>query len=339
MHRSTEARYQYYDYGPLARVELGEYQVQGMDYAYTINGWIKGMNSNTLDPGRDMGKDSRIGYLAQNQKVHLNFAKDVFGFTVNYFNEDYKAVGGSSFEAEYSGTALGNYNQDLFNGNIRHVVTAIEGMEIQGYGYKYDQLQRLKEMQVFRDNNLVANNNWNSSQATNDYLTKFSYDKNGNLLTLNRNGYGTELDMDRFRYRYLMINGERSNRLDFVGDTGTDYANYEDIKSGQASGNYTYNRIGELTEDVQENMELHWRYGDHKLQKIERTDADSPEVEFFYNPLGVRVGKLVKPRQNGDIEPQNSWTYYYYAYDANGQLMAVYDSKLYSTNGETILEE
>lgn len=75
-----------------------------------------------------------------------------------------EAVGGSSFEAEYSGSALGNYNQDLYNGNIRHVVTAIEGMDIQGYGYKYDQLQRLKEMQVFRDINLVQTNEWGTPE-------------------------------------------------------------------------------------------------------------------------------------------------------------------------------
>lgn len=298
------------------------------------------MNSNTLDPGRDMGKDSRIGYLAQNQKVHLNFAKDVFGFTVNYFEGDYSAIGGSSFEADYSGTALGNYNQDLFNGNIRHVVTAIEGMEIQGYGYKYDQLQRLKEMQVFRDDNLVANNNWSTSQATDDYKTNISYDKNGNIQTLKRNGYaGAQLAMDDMRYGYYTLNGERSNRLNYVREYAQDYSAYEDIKQGQAPENYKYNLIGELTEDVQENMELHWRYGDHKLQKIERTDADSPEVEFFYNPLGVRVGKLVKPRQGGVLEPQENWTMYYYAYDANGQLMSVYDSKIHAQNGETILEE
>jgi RHS repeat-associated protein len=145
--------------------------------------------------------------------------------------------------------------------------------------------------------------------------------------------------MDRFAYNYLDINGEKSNRLGYVNDTGTDYASYDDIKTGQTSGNYQYNRIGELTADVQEGMKLYWRYGDHKLQKIVRTDQDSPEVEFFYNPLGVRVGKLVKPRQNGQFEAQENWTYHYYVYDANGQLMGVYDSKLYADRRETTLEE
>ncbi|MGL4598049.1 MAG: hypothetical protein ACRCYO_10990, partial [Bacteroidia bacterium] len=52
-----EAKYFYYAHGPLARTELGDRQVQGQDYAYTINGWIKGVNSNTLDATRDIGKD------------------------------------------------------------------------------------------------------------------------------------------------------------------------------------------------------------------------------------------------------------------------------------------
>ena len=39
-----EAAYTYYLHGPLARVELGEYRVQGMDYYYTLQGWLKGVN-------------------------------------------------------------------------------------------------------------------------------------------------------------------------------------------------------------------------------------------------------------------------------------------------------
>lgn len=340
VHRSTEARYHYYDYGPLARVEIGQHQVQGMDYAYTINGWIKGMNSNTLDPGRDMGNDSRIGYLAQNEEVHRSFAKDVFGYTVNYFDGDYQAVGGSSFEADYSGTALGNYNQDLFNGNIRHVVTAINGMDIQGYGYKYDQLQRLVEMQVFRDQDLVTNNNWNGAQATDDYKTNILYDKNGNILKIRRNGYaGAQLEMDNMNYDYYTINGERSNRLNYVEDAVQDYSGYDDIKQGQSGGNYTYNRIGELIKDDSEAMILEWRYGDHKLKEVIRGDDNSPNVEYIYDPLGTRVAKIVKPRQNFQLSPQEDWEVHYYVYNGQGQLMATYESKLYDQDGETILTE
>jgi len=338
-HYSKEAQYQYYDYGPLARVELGEYQVQGMDYAYTINGWIKAMNSNTLDAQRDMGKDSETGYYAQNQEIHTRFAKDVFGFTLNYFEGDYQAIGGSSFEAAYSNTNFGNGSANLYNGNIRHVVTAIEGLAIQGYAYSYDQLQRLTKMEVFRDDNLVANNNWNTAASTSDYLTEISYDKNGNILTLDRNGYGAELNMDRFAYNYLDINGEKSNRLDYVNDSGTDFTSYDDIKTGQATGNYTYNRIGELTEDQQEGMEYIWRAGDHKLHRIIPFDDDAPDIRFVYNPLGQRIMKLVRPRTNGVTSPENEWTVTFYGLDANSQVMAIYSSNYTETTAEIFVDE
>src|SRR4029453_10680791 len=69
----TDAWYHYYDHGPLARMELGQRQVQGLDYAYTINGWMKAINGLDLNCNKDMGKDGAIG--SQNSHV----ARDAFG--------------------------------------------------------------------------------------------------------------------------------------------------------------------------------------------------------------------------------------------------------------------
>src|SRR5690554_5200002 len=338
VHISTDAKYQYYDYGPLARVETGEYQVQGTDYAYTINGWLKGANSNTLDPNRDMGKDGTKGYYANNLAVHRHFAKDAFGFTLNYFEGDYRAIGTNKFEAHYSNTPFGNASANLYNGNIRHMVTAIEGMEIQGYAYAYDQLQRLNTMKVFKSEYLIEDNDWRGAKLTDDYFTRINYDKNGNILTLQRNGYkGAQLEMDRFEYFYETIGGNPSNRLNGVKDSAPNYAGYDDIKGGSG---YKYNRLGELVYDDTEAMKLEWRYGDHKLKNIERLDQNSPNVEFIYNPLGVRVAKIIKPRSGGVVLEVEKWKVTYYSYDANGQLMATYNSDLYNgTIKETKLEE
>jgi RHS repeat-associated protein len=141
---------------------------------------------------------------------------------------------------------------------------------------------------------------------------------------LDRNGIGSELEMDRFIYNYHTLNGEQSNRLNYVVDNGIDYSSYDDIKSGQTSGNYTYNKIGELVSDNSENMILHWRTGDHKLARIERTDENSPELEFVYNPFGQRVMKIEKIRANGVLtgEVKNS----YYAYDANSLSRCIHSS-------------
>jgi hypothetical protein len=48
-----EASYKYYAHGPLARTELGQEKVQGVDNVYTIQGWIKGVNTNILLPKFD----------------------------------------------------------------------------------------------------------------------------------------------------------------------------------------------------------------------------------------------------------------------------------------------
>src|SRR5690606_7767137 len=188
----------------------------------------------------------------------------------------------------------------------------------------YNQLQRLINVKVFRKEE--PDFDWNHSYRVADYASSYTYDRNGNLLSLNRNGIGTELDMDRFVYNYHLIGGERSNRLSYVTDNGTDYAGYDDIKSGQVTGNYTYNKIGELIEDASEDMKLEWRYGDHKLSKITRTDAASPNITFLYTPFGQRAMKLVEGRSGGSLTGEHNFTYY--SYDANGQVMAVYEIAL-----------
>lgn len=52
-----DAEQEYYRHGPLRRLELGEDSIQGIDYTYTIHGWLKGINhamlTSTSDPGLD----------------------------------------------------------------------------------------------------------------------------------------------------------------------------------------------------------------------------------------------------------------------------------------------
>jgi RHS repeat-associated protein len=342
VHESREAHYRYFDYGPMARVEIGEHKVQANDYAYTINGWLKGMNSNTLDPTRDMGLDGSTGYLASDTHVHELFARDVTGFTMGYYLGDYSGIGALGFEAELGiGNHLTDALKELYNGNIAHTVTAIDGFDVQAGVYTYDQLQRLKEMRVFRGADVVSDNEWVSATETSEYHSNYAYDANGNLVRLNRNGNSTTgLDMDEFAYNLTTVAGQLSNRLDYVADGGTDYAGYDDIKTGQSSGNYSYDQIGELVADNQEHISrISWRRGDKKVLKIEHDDATSPQLEFVYNPFGQRVLKIEKPRVDGDIVGEGDWKYTYYAYDANGQVMGTYNIVLSESDNTADLDE
>ena len=349
---SREAHYRYYDYGPMARTEIGEYKVQGMDYAYTINGWLKGMNASTLDVTRDMGHDGSTGYLPSNTSVHSEFAKDVVGYTMGYFAGDYRAIGASSMEASYIGTPFDLASANLYNGNIRHLVTSIQGMATMGTANSYDQLNRLKEMTAYY-NGAFTTNNWTGGTATQEYFNKYNYDRNGNITYLKRNGIGTQLNMDEFTYNYIGLDGlanatstRKSNRLDKVDDIGQNYMNgavpvYGDIKSGQAGGNYQYDKLGQLVADASEGITaIDWRKGDKKIKRLSRTSgSNASELEYVYNPFGQRVLKIEKPKAGGVVLPNSNWKYSYYSYDANGQVMAVYEATISAATNKATVDE
>ncbi len=345
VHSDRHAKYYYYDFGPLARVELGQNKVQSMDYVYTINGWIKGMNSSTLDNTRDVGKDGTLGYLSANNQEHLENAIDVSAYTLGYFANDYKAIAGSTgFEADYSIGSFGAGAPGLYNGNIRSLVSSIVGMPTMGSAYKYDQLNRLLSMDAYYNTaGLAANNNWTSGSLSQEYKSTYSYDRNGNLKTLLRNGPSTQLAMDNFTYNGYNTGpgGKPWNRLDYVTD-GVTTSVLDDIKNGQSTGNYGYDAIGQLTSDVSEGIQtITWRSGDRKVQKIERNNIkpNAPQMEFVYNPFGQRVLKIEKPRISNVVQPSNTWKYSYYSYDAGGQLLGVYDLVLGTTIQKADLNE
>ncbi len=79
-----DAEYKYYQHGPLARMSLGTQKVQGVDYAYTIQGWLKAVNGDVLDTLRDMGKDAISNSI---------YANDAVAFSLDYFNGDYRPIG------------------------------------------------------------------------------------------------------------------------------------------------------------------------------------------------------------------------------------------------------
>lgn len=345
VYNDRQAKYLYYDYGPLARVELGQNKVQSMDYVYTINGWIKGMNASTLNISRDAGKDAGFGYFAANNQQHFEHAADAVGYTLGYFDGDYKPIAsGTGFEAAYGGTAFGNGAPNLYNGNIRNLVTSITGMDPMGSAYKYDQLNRLVGMDAyFNTSGLASSNNWSAGTLSQAYKSTYAYDRNGNLKHLLRNGPATQLAMDDFTYWYdNSPSGKPWNRLDRVTDNVTVTTGFDDIKNGQSDGNYGYDALGQLTSDASEGIQfITWRSGDKKVQKIARnsTKPNAPQLEFIYNPFGQRVLKIEKPRVSGVLQADNTWKYTYYSYDANGQVLAVYDLALGSSTKKADLNE
>ena len=365
-----EAEYFYYLHGPMARVEIGDKKVQGQDLYYTIQGWLKGINSNSLNRFRDPGND------AHSQSVHANVALDEMGLSLGYFTEDYEPIGNfnvgslavASLQGQSSASDLKNDNDDLFNSNISHTVTAIGALMASGpigMSYRYDQLHRLTETKAYTNLD-VGSNRWQGDALVLDYSSPYyaalDYDENGNVLHLQRNGILAgfpDVGMDDITYHYqdadetssVNYSSLYSNRLKAaidVGDNIDPNANFGDIRAGQGYDsenlnldNYQYDANGQLVADLQEEIaKIHWNAAG-MITYIERNDENSSnpsskaDLEFKYDAGGHRAVKVTKPRVNGVLSTQEDWEYTYYVYDAAGNVLATYSRDLNYVPGQS----
>jgi len=93
--------------------------------------------------------------------------------------------------------------------------------------YRYDQLNRIKQMKAYRDVDL-ANNTWGTGAGYDmSYEERYTYDANGNILTLKRNGLASQnVNMDDLAYSYFSNGTQKTNKLIGVGDNASYTGNY-----------------------------------------------------------------------------------------------------------------
>lgn len=296
----TDASYKYYAHGPLKRMVIGEDSVQGTDYVYTIQGWLKGMNHSSLDVDNDPAHDGKVS------TAHAFTAKDIYGMVLGYYSGDFNRTG-SPYNTTLAGTDLFNGNISSWTNNIGHVTGSLKREQLTGNKYRYDELNRLTSSDFWYYQSAV----WND---TTTYDEAFAYDANGNITNLLRKGYknGSSVDMDSLTYKYESGN----NRLNWAKDAVTSSPYTDDIE-GQSANNYTYDSIGNLIADVDEGIDtISWNvYG--KIKYIVKSNGD--RIQFLYNAAGQRVRKEVIP----NAAPDNIASTYY-SNDATGNSMAIY---------------
>jgi RHS repeat-associated protein len=188
-----QAEYKYNESGALIRTELAS-NLQGIDYVYNLNGQLKAINHPSLSATNDPGNDGANG-----------FAADVFGISLDYYDGDYTR---SNAPKPIITSAQGT-NQ--YNGNIKATRwnTQVPSATQNAYTYQYNK------------NNWITNATFGTANQTglitpntnNDYAeSNITYDANGNIKTLTRNGYtdanGTN-SMDNLYYSY----GKRTNTI------------------------------------------------------------------------------------------------------------------------------
>lgn len=346
------ATYEYYQHGPLKRVilapenEQGQNGIQGIDYTYTPQGWLKAINHpvRSFDPGQD--------------GVTNSVQKDYFGMTLEYFEGDYsrsdKKIGSldlddtqvpqqfngniramvfgegdnSNYSSTYQQSKFYNYEQELsfsstlsndLNETAEESITLSDGFNSNGHSVL---LQVKPDVQASQ--RIVNTQNAEVYAYTYDekyQLKKADYSVDGaetNTYDVSIDGYdenGNIDGIDRYNddpntlrddFEFNYIPG--TNRLLSVTHPTDPTKSYIDSIS--------YNQIGQVTGieyTDPERTDFNIAYDvTGKVTLVTNMVTSEPIIEFTYDDRGFRVSKKV-----GYIE---EW----YVRDASGQVMAIY---------------
>ncbi len=179
-----------------------------------------------------------------------------------------------AYSMHYDQPTAGSSAAPMYNGNIAQVQwkTQNDGV-LRGYGYAYDALSRIT----------------NATDNTGNYnISNISYDKNGNLLTLNRKGWGIfngsnaygDIDM-------LDYSSYDGNKLLKVMDGGNTAEGFR--YNSTASVDYGYDANGNMISDANKGITL-IEYNHLDLpEKI--TFSNSDEIRYLYDAMGNKLKK------------------------------------------------
>jgi RHS repeat-associated protein len=312
---NEDARYFYYLHGPLARVEYGNDKVQGLDYFYTMQGWIKGLNAHgdnafEWEPGLD--GNAYNGFLSTG--INSRSGRDALAYSLGYYQNDFSAIG--NIDLGYA-QAWNNFgpnvlpnvgNKGLYNGNIATMITDHKGhisnlqniSDISGYAYQYDQLHRIRQ---------AKNYTYPNVNSDNSFKTQYTYNPDGNLTSLIRYGNNGSI-MDNFsNYMYNIPNhpnNDQPNTLKQIEDDPNISSLYEGDFDGTQT--YTYDKIGNLIYNTDKNTTILWDV----YNKIKSTSSNTGTTSYKYDALGNRVFST-----DGVSEK-------YYVRDAGGNMLSVF---------------
>ena len=222
--------------------------LQKVDFKYNIRGWLTDINNAEMD--------------------FVDGENDLFQFKINY-------------------NRYGMVNPNLFNGNISSVWSRTKvDNSFRGYVYWYDHLNRLtqaKNMYYHKPGG------WYMGQYMDDsYGEAVSYDKNGNILTLNRTGEliaDQAVETDELTYTYT------GNQLQTVTDATN---NPDGFNDGNTTGaDFVYDTFGNITQDKNKGItDISYN---HLNLPYQVTFGNGSNIKYTYDAAGTRLKKQVQP--------------------------------------------
>jgi len=160
--------------------------------------------------------------------------------------------------------------EPCFNGNISQLLWNSKFDERCGYGFSYDNHNRLTEA-IYADGD-----NYTSNYGL--YNTAYSYDNNGNLTTLGRKRNGQMIDNLVYNY------GTWGNKINSINDAASDDGYMPN------NGSYIYDLNGNTTYDPSRKISIN--YNEHNLPSLIEFGPDDI-INFYYSSLGTKESKRV----------------------------------------------
>ena len=224
----------------------------------------KGVGGQEASPLQDVDYTYNIrGWLkAINDKENLG--NDLFAFGINY-----------------NTTELGQANAPLFNGNISETIwrttNDVASSTTRGYAYQYDALNRIELANMSID----AGNGFGLADGY--HVNGLNYDKNGNIVSLQRTGATAVFDDLTYIYS--------GNQLSRVSDVITNQQ-AEGFIDGNTTGNdYQYDDNGNMVEDKNKSIS-NISYNHLNLPRTV-SFGGSDEIEYIYDATGIKLEKMV----------------------------------------------
>lgn len=202
---------------------------------------------------------------------------DLFAFKINY----------DQVEDDLNGTV-----KNLYNGNISETFWKSSSDNIKRkYGYSYDNLNRLLNAQYQKPDS--------NTSLTNSYNESLSYDKNGNITSLLRNGEWDDdvnvIEIDNLDYTYE----NNSNRLSIVHDNTLDPNGFKDDSDTDPFdqiADYDYDDNGNMTKD--DNKGITSIVYNHLNLPTEINFGGTGRIIYLYDATGKKMSKKVHINNN-----------------------------------------
>ncbi|NQY05520.1 MAG: hypothetical protein HRT68_04755 [Flavobacteriaceae bacterium] len=227
------------------------------------------------------------GWLKEINDTSQSLTNDVFAFKINYNTTE---------------TGLGA--DQLYNGNISETIwKTASSDELQGYGYTYDEINRIATGKYGAGGGFTIEKDFYN-------LNSIRYDKNGNILTLNRNGGNTghtaAATMDDLVYGYA----DNSNQLMRVTDNSVNAEGFNDKyindSSNSADNDYLYDVNGNMTMDKNKHISLieynHLNLPTKVFFENQISGLQDNVIEYVYDATGIKQAKYVTTYNGVDNE-------------------------------------